>query len=89
MFRGLTFMVNNKMCISVSGENLMCRIDPALQEEAAGKRGFHPMIMKGKELKGYCYVSPDGFALTKDFEYWTGLCLAYNENAKPSKSKKK
>jgi hypothetical protein len=25
MFRGLTFMVNDKMCISVSGENLMCR----------------------------------------------------------------
>ena len=25
MFRGLTFMVNGKMCINVSGENLMCR----------------------------------------------------------------
>ena len=28
MFRGLTFMVNDKMCIGVSGENLMCRFDP-------------------------------------------------------------
>lgn len=30
MFGGLAFMVNGKMCINVSGENLMCRFDPAL-----------------------------------------------------------
>ena len=28
MFRGLTFMVNGKMCVSVSGDKLMCRFDP-------------------------------------------------------------
>ena len=33
MFRGLSFMVNDKMCVNVSGENLMCRFDPSLQEE--------------------------------------------------------
>lgn len=38
MFRGLAFMVNGKMCICVSGENLMCRFDPNLQEELAEKR---------------------------------------------------
>ncbi|MGV3589236.1 MAG: TfoX/Sxy family protein [Adhaeribacter sp.] len=52
MFRGLTFMVNDKMCVCVSDENLMCRFDPDLQEEIAEKNGFQPMIMKGKELKG-------------------------------------
>ena len=30
MFRGLAFMINGKMCINVSGENLMCRFDPNL-----------------------------------------------------------
>lgn len=38
MFRGLAFMVNGKMCIDVSGDNLMCRFDPILQEVVAGKR---------------------------------------------------
>ncbi len=33
MFRGLTFMINGKMCVCVSGENLMCRFDPVLQDE--------------------------------------------------------
>jgi hypothetical protein len=88
MFRGLTFMVNGKMCVSVSGENMMCRIDPGLQEEVAEKSGFQPMIMKGKELKGYCYVNPIGFKSKKDFEYWVDLCLDYNEKAKSSKRNK-
>jgi len=67
MFRGLTFMINGKMCISISGENLMCRFNPALQNEVKGKKGYQPMIMKGKEYKGYCYINPDGFKQKKGF----------------------
>ncbi len=85
MFSGLCFMVNQKMCVNVSGENLMCRYDPVLYETVAEKKGYHPMIMKGKELKGYCYVSPEGFKNRKDFKYWVNLCLAFNEKAKRSK----
>lgn len=89
MFRGLTFMVNGKMCISVSGNNLMCRFDPALQETVAEKNGFQPMIMRGKALDGYCYINPEGFRLKKDFVYWLDLCLSYNDKAKASKRKAK
>ena len=88
MFSGLAFMVNGKMCINVSGDRLMCRYDPALQEEVAEKTGFQPMIMKGKELAGYCYVEPDGFKTKKEFAYWTNLCLDYNARAKASKKSK-
>jgi hypothetical protein len=88
MFRGLTFMINGKMCVSVSGENLMCRFDPGLQEEVAEKNGFAPMIMKGKELKGYCYINPAGFKSERDFEYWMNLCVDFNERAKSSKKDK-
>jgi hypothetical protein len=85
MFRGLTFMVNGKMCVSVSGDNLMCRFDPILQEELAEKKGFQTMIMRGREYRGYCYVSPDGYKATKDFQFWINLCLDFNERAKASK----
>lgn len=85
MFRGLTFMVKGKMCVSVSGENLMCRFDPKLQEEVAERIGFQTMIMKGKEYKGYCYISPDGFKAKRDFEYFVNLCLDFNKKAKSSK----
>jgi isopenicillin N synthase-like dioxygenase len=87
MFRGLTFMINGKMCISVSGENLMCRFDPALQGEVAELRGFEPMIMKGRQLNGYCYIAPEGFRSGKDFQHILQLCLDYNKYAKSSKKK--
>jgi hypothetical protein len=85
MFRGLTFMVNGKMCVGVSGENLMCRFDPAKQEEIAERKGFEPMIMKGREYKGYGYVSPDEIKTKKSLEAWINLCLDFNERAKASK----
>lgn len=33
LFQGLSFMVNDKLCISVRGDELMCRIDPKLIDE--------------------------------------------------------
>ena len=88
MFSGMAFMVNGKMCVNISGENLMCRFDPALQEEIAEKKGFIPMIMKGNELMGYCYVHPEGCRSGRDLKYWVDLCLAFNSRAKSSKKKK-
>lgn len=85
MFRGLTFMINGKMCVSVSGVNLMCRFDPDLTQDIADKTGFLPMKMRGKEYKGYCYVEPVAFKRKRDFEHWLNLCLDFNERAKASK----
>ncbi len=89
IFSGLTFMVNGKMCISASGESLMCRFDPKLQEKVAQLKGFELMIMKGKELNGYCYISPEGFQSEQDFIQLVKLCLDFNEQAKSSKKKMK
>lgn len=88
MFSGLAFLVNGKMCINVAGEDLMCRYDPVHDEEVAERKGFQPMIMKGKQLRGYCYVSEEGLKSKSDFEYWLQLCLAFNPKAKVSKKKK-
>lgn len=88
MFKGLAFLVNGKMCVNVSGENLMCRYDPDVDLEVSEKTGFHPMIMKGKQLRGYCYVSEDGYRSKANFEYWLKLCLDFNDKAKASKKKK-
>ncbi|MEJ1240877.1 TfoX/Sxy family protein [Chryseolinea sp. T2] len=88
MFRGLAFLVNGKMCVNVSGDNLMCRIDPERYEIVSKRKGFKPMVMRGKEMKGYCYVSPDGFKAKKDFDYWLQQCLDFNPSAKASKKKR-
>lgn len=85
MFRGLAFLVNGKMCINVSGGNLMCRVDPELQDELSKRKGFMPVIMRGMKLNGYCYVRPEGFKSEKDFGFWLQQCLDFNPKAKASK----
>lgn len=88
MFSGLAFMINGKMCVNVSGENLMCRFDPALEETLAEQPGYMPMIMRGKVLKGYCYVTPEALTTAKNLARWIGHCLAFNGVAKRAKKKK-
>lgn len=88
MFRGLAFLINGKMCVNVSDENLMCRFDPELINEVSERVGFQPLIMKGKQLQGYCYVTEQGYKSKANFEYWLKLCLDFNKKAKVSKRKK-
>lgn len=82
MFGGLAFLVNDKMCINIGEDRLMCRFDPEMTAELSGRTGFLPMVMKGKELKGYCYVESAGFRNRKDFEFWMNLCLDFNDRIK-------
>jgi len=87
MFRGITFMVNDKMCISVGNEEIMCRIDPEIHEEAIMQYGCRTVIMKGKEYKGYIYVHEDVLNTKKDMAYWVQLALNFNSKAKATKKK--
>lgn len=88
MFSVLNFMVNGKTCVCVSGEKLMLRFDPKLQEALAEKNGYETMLMKGKEYKGYCYINPEGFREKQDFDNFINLCLDYNKISKASKKLK-
>lgn len=89
LFGGLGFMINGKMCVNVSGKNMMCRFDPLLLEEIAVKKGFQPVIMNGRKYKGYCYVTPEGFRSGGDFEFWMDICLRFNDKAISSKKTRK
>ena len=87
MFGGLAFLVDEKMCINVSGDNLMLRYNPDLEEEVTAKTGWLPMTMKGKQMDGFCYVEPEGFRKTDDFDYWMKISLEYNKIAQKAKKK--
>jgi len=89
MMGGLTFMVNDKMCIGIIKDEMMCRIDPVLHETAVEKRGCRTMDFTGRPMKGYVMVDETGMKSEKEFDYWIGLCLDFNSKAKSSKKKKK
>lgn len=89
MFRGLTFMVDGKMCVSVSGDRIMCRIDPAVYDAAIAKKNVRPVIMGGKEYRGFVYVDEASLNNQKEFDHWITLALDFNKVAKSSKKSKK
>ena len=88
MMGGLVFMVNDKMCIGVSQNRLMARINPDIEAEALLKEGAEEMLMTGRKMKGFIFVQPEGIDLEDDLNYWIQLCLDYNPLAKSSKKKK-
>ena len=79
MFGGIAFMVDGKMCVTVNSGRMMCRIDPKIHEEIVGKTGCSTMFMKGREYKGYIYVSEESLKTEADIEYWINLALDFNK----------
>lgn len=87
MFGGVCYMVNDKMCIGVMGDELMCRISPDAYETALEKTGCHEMEFSGKPMKGFVFVSEEGTRSNRELKEWIDLCLAYNPQAKAAKKK--
>jgi len=79
MFRGIAFMVNGKMCVTVGDNHIMCRIDPSIHQEVILRKGVSTVKMKGRDYIGWINVDesivPDKNALT----YWVKLALEFNE----------
>ncbi|HEV7622344.1 MAG TPA: TfoX/Sxy family protein [Flavisolibacter sp.] len=88
MFRGISFMVEDKMCISAGDDEIMCRIDPKIHEEVIEKEGVRTVVMKGRPYKGFVYVHKDVLKTKKELDYWVGLALDFNKHAKKSPKKK-
>lgn len=88
MMGGLTFMYNDKMCVGIIKDELMCRIAPEQHEEAIKKKGCRTMDFTHRPMQGYVLISEEGMRSEKDFDYWIGLSLEYNKYAKSSKKKK-
>ncbi len=85
---GLTFMYNDKMCVGIIGDEMMCRIDPSLHETVVEQQGCRSMDFTKRPMKGYVMIDEIGMKTKKEFNYWINLCLEFNSKAKSSKKKK-
>jgi TfoX/Sxy family transcriptional regulator of competence genes len=88
MMGGLTFMVDDKMCVGIMKDELMCRIDPALHTLAVERPGCHTMHFGNRLMKGYVLVDGSGTKTQQDFDYWIDLALDFNPKEKRSKQRK-
>jgi hypothetical protein len=94
MMGGLLFMVNDKMFCGIHidkkyGDSLlMARIGEEAYTKEIEKEVCLPMDFTGRPMRGYIYISPHGFDLDDDLEYWIERCIDFNPIAKASKKKK-
>lgn len=78
MMGGLTFMVNNKMCVGIVKNDLMARVGKNNYESTLKMKGAREMGFTGKPMKGYVFVSPEGLDKEEDFETIIDMCLEFN-----------
>jgi len=95
MMGGLCFKVDEKMLCGIHidknyGDSLlMARIGETVYDKEINKKTCLPMDFTGRPMKGYIFVTPDGFDTDQDLSYWIDLCLDFNPVAKASKRKSK
>jgi len=95
MMGGLCFKVDNKMLCGIHidkkyGDSLlMARIGEDAYKPAIKSKHCLPMDFTGRPMRGYIFVTPEGFDTEDDLSHYLDLCLAFNPLAKASKPKKK
>lgn len=89
MMGGLTFMVNDKMCVGIIKDDLMVRINPEDHNALVEKPGARTMDFTHRPMIGYILIDETGMKSKKDFNYWINLALDFNPQAKASKKRKK
>lgn len=81
MFGSVGFIVNGKLCIGVgdhTDHNMMVRVGPEKYNEALQRKGALPAIMRGREMKGYVFLTNDALKTEADLDYWVDLALDFN-----------
>jgi TfoX/Sxy family transcriptional regulator of competence genes len=71
MFGGLAFLINGNMSVCVSGQDgLMVRVPRDEAEKLLARAHVEPMIMGGREMRGWLRVSVDGIKTKRQLHAW-------------------
>lgn len=71
MFGGLAFLVNGNMAVVASGQGgLMVRVPPDDTAKLLSRAHVDPMVMAGREMRGWLRVSRAGLATKRQLQPW-------------------
>jgi hypothetical protein len=85
MFGGLAFLVDGNMAVAASGGGgLLVHVDPAGADAWIDGERVTPMVMRGREMRGWLTVDTDADGLDLDEWIWRGVTHA---RSLPPKSK--
>jgi len=70
MFGGLAFLLDGKMFVGVSGNELMVRVGPERHDEALRNPNVRIMDFTGRPMRGYVFVAPAGLQDEPAIDRW-------------------
>ncbi|MBO0676020.1 TfoX/Sxy family protein [Mycolicibacterium sp. S2-37] len=78
MFGGLAFLVDGNMAVAASGRGgLMVRVPPEDTETLLRRDHVEPMVMSGRETRGWLRVHADGVRTTRQLRSWVTRGVGY------------
>ncbi|MCW2558567.1 MAG: hypothetical protein JWP55_2531 [Mycobacterium sp.] len=84
MFGGLAFLINGNMSVAASGRGgLMVRVPPDETEALLGRQHVEPMVMAGRETRGWLRVSDDGVRTKRQLQSWVNRSVDYAKSLPP------
>jgi TfoX/Sxy family transcriptional regulator of competence genes len=71
MFGGMAFLINGNMSVVVSGHGgLMVRVPPNETEKLLGRAHVTPVVMAGREVRGWVRVELDAVKTKRQLTDW-------------------
>ena len=84
MFGGLAFLVGGNMAVCVSGQGgLMVRVPADDTAALLQREHVEPMVMAGRETRGWVRVSADGVKTTRQLQSWVSRGVAHVKSLPP------
>lgn len=84
MFGGLAFLINGHMAVAASGKGgLMVRVPPADTAKLLERQHVEPMVMAGRETRGWLRVAVDGIATKRQLQSWVTRGVDYAKGLPP------
>jgi len=78
MFGGLAFLINGNMSIAASGQGgLLVRVAPEATETLLRRDHVEPMVMAGRQTRGWLRVAADGVKTKRQLQAWVNRGVEY------------
>jgi TfoX/Sxy family transcriptional regulator of competence genes len=84
MFGGLAFLINGNMSVAVSRQGgLMVRVPPDETDKLVQRAHVSPMVMAGRETRGWLRVDADGVRTKRQLQSWVTRGVGYARDLPP------
>src|ERR1700745_2351639 len=84
MFGGLAFLINGNMSVAASGQvGLFVRVAPEDTDKLLQRAHVNPMVMAGREARGWLRVDAGGVRTKRQLEGWVARSVGYARGLPP------